>query len=367
MSDGATAWAASGRLRASRVLAAATLIPIAVLATALPGEARARPTCFGKPATIVGNGNANRIDLTRGKDVVVAKGGNDVIKAGGRKPWRQNHGEDVICGGKGNDDLFGNNEKNTLIGGPGNDAINAGPSIDLMVGDNANPNGDESGPTGNDYLGGAGGNDFMVGDNYASGDAKGSSPDRRLHGAKADDTVIGGSASTDGNASGGGRDHLEGADGNDRVIGDSFAPKGAASGGGKDEVNTGPGRDVGVGDSYTVTGTAKGGGRDEVHGGDAGKTCARNACDDEFYGDNYAASCATTKVRKGLTVLLGCPKISGGGQDLVKTDQGADFLNGGPPNNPDVRPRQDICSGGSGRDTGTQCEFYKDVERKIRR
>jgi hypothetical protein len=114
-----------------------------------------------------------------------------------------------------------------------------------------------------------------------------------------------------------------------------------------------------VGDSYTNTGTASGGGHDKVHGadgGDAGATCGPHACDDEFFGDSYAASCPKAGP---------CGLISGGGKDLVTSDQGADFLNGGPPNDKNARPRQDICNGGTGHDQGMQCEFYKDVEVRL--
>jgi hypothetical protein len=319
-----------------------------------------RPTCFGKPATIVGTNHRDVISkkLTRGKDIVVAKGGSDLVQA---SSTRNNHGEDVICGGYGADVIAGNNEKNTLIGGPGRDRLNGAPRQDLLVGDNANPKGSESGPTARDTLGGAGGNDFMVGDNYAAGHASGASPDRRLHGARGNDTVVGENFSELGDASGGAADHLEGASGDDRVIGDNFAKRGRASGtGNNDEVNTGPGADLGVGDNLTISGTAVGSGDDDVHaadGGDAGARCARGDCDDEHYGDNYAALCGPRMVT--------CARVSGGGLDLLNTDQGQDFLNGGPPNNRNARPRQDICSGGDGGDSGTQCEFYKDVERKV--
>jgi hypothetical protein len=123
-------------------------------------------------------------------------------------------------------------------------------------------------------------------------------------------------------------------------------------------VNGGPGTDLQVGDSYTSDGTAVGGGADEVHGadgGDAGAQCAPGRCDDLFYGDDYAASCGARWVS--------CPATSGGGVDLLTSDQGNDFLNGGSPNDPELRGRGDKCSGGSSQDTATRCEYvYSDVE-----
>jgi hypothetical protein len=349
--------------RIGGAVALAIAVGALVALLAVPsGSARARPTCFGKPATIVGTNHRDVITkkLTRGKDIVAAKGGNDLIKA---SSTRNNHGEDIICGGTGSDEIAGNNEDNTIIGGPGKDKLNGGPRQDLLVGDNADPRGHETGPTGRDTLGGAGGNDFMVGDNYARGNASGASPDRRLHGARGRDTVVGENYSETGDASGGAADHLEGASGDDRVIGDNFAKRGRAGGtGNNDEVNTGPGADLGVGDNLTISGTAVGSGNDDLHaadGGDAGARCVAGECNDEYYGDNFAGVCGRE--------MTTCSRVAGGGDDLLNSDQGSDFLNGGPPNNSNARPRQDLCAGGDGPDTGTQCEFYKGVERKIRR
>jgi hypothetical protein len=199
----------------------------------------------------------------------------------------------------------------------------------------------------------------MVGDNYASGNASGASKDTRLLGADGNDTLIGDSASTKGNATGGAdHDHLEGSDGDDTVIGDSWAPHGTASGGGDDEVNGGPGRDLQVGDSYTDSGNASGSGDDSVHandGGDNDVPCKPKVCDDVLYGDSYAASC-------GLK-WVSCPKVSGGGVDLLNADDDDDFMNGGPPDDPKLRGKGDKCSGGKGYDTATRCEYvYPDVE-----
>jgi Ca2+-binding RTX toxin-like protein len=346
---------------------------LAVLVVASAGDAKSRPTCFGKPATIVGTNHHDVISATRGKDVIAALDGKDVIKA---KNTRVNHGEDVVCGGAGDDKITGNNERNVLIGERGNDVIKGGPGNDLVVGDNANPKGSVSGGTSRDNLNGTGGKDFMVGDNYARGDAVGASPDKDIVGLDNGDKVIGDSASLTGDARGGAADRLAGADGNDLVVGDSYAPRGNASGSGNDKstrinhtagLNAGPGNDIAVGDNYTNTGTATGGGRDELQaadGGSGGVKCKPHTCDDIFYGDNYAASCGPKRTRAAIRCQL--RSTSGGGADRLTTDQGNDLLNGGLPNDPDLRGDGDKCKGGRGHDVAALCEFsYRDVESKL--
>jgi hypothetical protein len=57
---------------------------------------------------------------------------------------------------------------------------------------------------------------------------------------------------------------------------------------------------------------------------------------------------------------------SGGGPDLLTTDQGNDLLVGGVPDNPELRGDGDKCKGGSGHDVAALCEFvYKDVESRL--
>ncbi len=346
---------------------------LAALVVATAGSARARGSCYGKPATITGTNGPNNIKLTAKKDIVDARGGNDTIQASSSKT---NHGKDIVCGGSGNDKITGNNENNILIGGPGNDAIKGAPGNDLIVGDNANPKGPENGPTGSDDLNGTGGQDFVVGDNYATGNVSGASPDKNIVGLNGNDTIIGDDASLHGNATGGKTDRMGGADGNDLVVGDSYAAHGVARGSGDDNLNAGPGDDVEVGDNYSVDGRASGGGKDILagpDGGDAGATCkAKDPCNDTFYGDNYVASCAPNSSPKAQASrsVIRCEamRAPGGAADLhITTDQGNDFINGGPPDDPALRGDGDVCAGGSGNDTGTRCELYPrgDVEHQI--
>jgi RTX calcium-binding nonapeptide repeat (4 copies) len=324
-------------------------VMIALTPTAAPASP---PTCFGKRATQVGSDHSGKL-LVKPHAVVATRGGNDRIIV--RRGDQTKH---FICAGPGDDTIMDRNANDILVGGPGDDAIYGKHGADVIIGDSANPNGDESEGTGNDYLVGGTNSDFIVGDNYASGNASGGNPDRRLVGNDGNDTLIGGSASIGGDATGTGADHLEGASGDDLVIGDSYAPAGTATGGGDDEVNGGPGIDLQVGDSYTETGMAIGGGNDKLHGadgGDAGARCRTGKCDDAFYGDDYAASCGKR--------FVSCGETSGGGRDLLTSDQGNDFLNGGSPDDPELRGNGDKCAGGGGRDTATRCEYvYGDVE-----
>lgn len=364
------------RNRARRVIPFALVLgALIALAVTSIGSARARPKCFGQKATIVGTNGPNNIKGTARKDVIYAGGGNDTIKT---PSGPRNQGNDVICGGPGNDDIVGNSDSEKLIGGPGNDEIKSGNGNNLVVGDNANPRGNETGPLGRDDMTGGRGADFMVGDNYAAGNATGGADDINFKAGDGPDTVIGDSASVgDGNASGGGDDRMGGASGNDTVIGDSYAKTGNAVGGGKDDNNSGPGQDLAVGDSYSQSGnTSVGNGPaiDELHaadGGDFDKTChPANSCADVFYGDGYRAACAANRsvAANAQIGVIRCEAQhnAGGGYDLLNTDQGDDFMNGGLPDPDGQGTHVDRCSGGSGRDTATRCKGIQDkFEREI--
>jgi hypothetical protein len=357
------------RMHAPRRFALAAVVTgLVVLASVPTGAARSKPTCFGKTATIVGSNGPNHISGTAHKDVIVALGGRDVIKA---PKGPQNNGQDVICAGGGNDYVKGDTDDEKISGGPGNDYIESGNGNDLVVGDNANVSGDESGETGRDHLDTSGGIDFVVGDNYARGDASGASPEF-ITTSKAGDTIIGDDASFGGgNATGHADDpHLAGASGDDRVIGDSYTVSGIASGGGNDEVDGGPGADLQVGDGYTVRGTAADGGRDELHaadGGDFDETChPANSCADVFYGDNYRAACAANRnvAANAKVNVIRCVNLNteGGKPDKLTSDQGDDFMDAGLPH-PDPGAGSgdtvDQCDGGSGHDIATSCKGIK--------
>jgi hypothetical protein len=132
-------------------------------------------------------------------------------------------------------------------------------------------------------------------------------------------------------------------------------------------LNAGPGNDIAVGDNYTKTGAATGGGKDFLQaadGGDKGIKCHAGECDDVFYGDNYSASCGPKKTL--VVILCQMRATSGGAPDRLTSDQGADLMVGGLPNDKDLRGDGDKCKGGTGHDTAALCEFiYHDVESRL--
>jgi Ca2+-binding RTX toxin-like protein len=304
---------------------------VLVALPAVAAEPADAARCLGQRATIFGSKNANRIKGTKRRDVIAARGGNDVIILGGHG---NSGGRDVVCAGRGRDRVIGSDTKEKLIGGRGSDYLEGDLGNDLLVGDQFNPFGDAMDPVGKDTLSGGGGRDEIIGDNFGSRDAAGGRhdevcPNRRGNGGGLwnADKIIGDSAVMGaGTARGGGNDHICGEAGADLVVGDSYSPSGRARGGGKDALNGGGKSDIIVGDSYTRTGIASGSGNDRVHG---------LWGNDFLYGDNFASS------RFG--------EVKRGGADTVTGDDGNDRLKGG--------PRTDICAGGSGRDVARRsCE-----------
>jgi Ca2+-binding RTX toxin-like protein len=99
-----------------------------------------RPTCFGRPATILGTDWDDDIVGTASGDVIVAGDGNDVVRAG--------RGVDFVCGGLGDDRIVG------------------GPNPNVGGFDRDPPRGDRlSGEEGDDYIvdGGGGFSDVLRG------------------------------------------------------------------------------------------------------------------------------------------------------------------------------------------------------------
>lgn len=91
----------------------------------------AKPTCLGLEATIVGTANADVLQGTAGRDVIVAGDGNDrVFGKGGFDVICGGPGRDTLNGGDGEDRIFGNRGKDILRGGDGFDRLNGGKSLD---------------------------------------------------------------------------------------------------------------------------------------------------------------------------------------------------------------------------------------------
>jgi RTX calcium-binding nonapeptide repeat (4 copies) len=99
-------------------LSAVVLITtVAAISAPEDANARRRPRCHGKRATLVGTRGPDRIVGDGRDDVIVARGGNDVITTG--------RGNDTICAGRGNDVVDGSRGKDPTWGGRGTDICTA--------------------------------------------------------------------------------------------------------------------------------------------------------------------------------------------------------------------------------------------------
>jgi Ca2+-binding RTX toxin-like protein len=104
-----------------------------------------KPSCSGKPATIVGTNGPDIIDGTAGDDVIVGLDGGDLL--------RGLDANDTICGGLGNDLVLGGIGADTLLGDVGNDVVDGGDGDDPLI----------NGVAGNDILFGRAGMDTIRG------------------------------------------------------------------------------------------------------------------------------------------------------------------------------------------------------------
>jgi hypothetical protein len=109
--------------------------------------------CRGKTATVVGSGGFDRIEGTRGRDVIVGLGGKDKVKTG--------RGKDLVCGGGGADKLKGGGGKDRFNGGSGADKLKGADGRDLLEGDRGRDR--LKGGPGRDRLTGGKGNDSCKG------------------------------------------------------------------------------------------------------------------------------------------------------------------------------------------------------------
>ena len=99
------------------------------------GGVGGRPTCEGRPATVIGTAAADRLTGTRGPDVIVGLGGADRISGlGGADVVCAGPGDDVVSGGAGNDTLLGQAGRDRLDGGRGRDRLRGGAGLDRLVG-----------------------------------------------------------------------------------------------------------------------------------------------------------------------------------------------------------------------------------------
>ncbi|MEJ6398959.1 Ig-like domain-containing protein, partial [Yoonia sp. 208BN28-4] len=131
-------------------------------------------------------------------DVVLAEGGNDVVRSGA--------GDDEVYGGSGNDMLFTGGGDDLAYGGTGDDKIEASAGDDLVFG------GD-----GNDDLWGGKNNDTVVG-GLGNDTVNGGDGDDLVAGGKGDDNLVGG-AGKDTVFGGADSDNIDGGSGDDTLIG----------------------------------------------------------------------------------------------------------------------------------------------------
>ena len=130
-----------------------SIIVLLVLGAA-PMASAGEPTCFGRTATILGTGDAERIQGTSGSDVIIGLGGRDIIFAAeGDDFVCGNDGGDVIDGGLGNDRMSGGIGPDFVTGVDGNDLILGGRGADtLNFGDEEDGDDEVSGGKGDDDL-----------------------------------------------------------------------------------------------------------------------------------------------------------------------------------------------------------------------
>lgn len=107
-----------------RRFGAACLVAFCLSTVAVTAEAEPSPTCFGRPATIVGTSRSETLVGTSGSDVIVGLTGNDVISGrGGGDRICGNDGADTLRGGDGDDIILGQGGADTVTGGNGGDRL----------------------------------------------------------------------------------------------------------------------------------------------------------------------------------------------------------------------------------------------------
>ncbi|MGJ8609446.1 MAG: hypothetical protein ACSHWY_00025 [Octadecabacter sp.] len=152
----------------------------------------------GLDITRQGSSGADVLDGGDGDDQLFGNGGNDELDGmAGADTLYGGAGHDTLDGGTGSDSLFGGNGDDWLSGGAGYDVVDGGNGMDWLYG---GLGGDElRGGAGLDSLWGEDGNDILLGDDG----------DDWLDGGTGNDTLNGGA----------GHDTLWGGDGADRLIG----------------------------------------------------------------------------------------------------------------------------------------------------
>src|SRR4051812_23484010 len=157
-------------MRASLGITAMTLVLTALVAPA-PADA-AVPLCFGKePTVVLTNGNDTYTPKEDVAEVIWAGGGDDRIHSQAESGNGTLYPGDYICGGPGNDAIFGDAGPDHINGGDGNDNLDGWVGNDVTRGNAGNDRVEddpiESNLGGHDILRGGTGHDVMV-NNYGN-------------------------------------------------------------------------------------------------------------------------------------------------------------------------------------------------------
>jgi Ca2+-binding RTX toxin-like protein len=172
-------------VRATITCGAAALAALTIYSVPASGYASHRSAtamCHGHPADIVGTSHADHI-LASGEQVIVARGGDDVIHGAGA----------IICAGPGNDrinEAAAGGGVQVIYGGPGDDRVRAGDESDTVYGGPGNDWID--GGTRNDFLHGGAGNDVMRSGAHRTGTAGNNDTGDLFYADPGHDRLIGG-------------------------------------------------------------------------------------------------------------------------------------------------------------------------------
>ena len=264
-------------------------------------DTSAPPRCHGETATIVGTAGDDQLTGTPSDDVIVGGGGQDSIYGGA--------GDDIICGGAGPTRYIdGDPVYQSLNGGPGNDVVVGGSGVDGL-----------SGSDGADLLIGGGGGDFLSGDDGGPG---------------GDEDVLRGGTGRDFLLGGKGADQLYGQEGEDRFE-DRAGANSLNGGGGDDLFLSGPGDDALDGGSGVDTAS---------YVNLLVRYGSSSHCEDITA--DLSAGTASGKGFGSDTLEDVETLATGGGDDVLVGDDGANTFFVGDPCYDNVAPREYVTGGG---------------------
>lgn len=289
--------------------------------------------------TVTGGADDDDIDGLGEADILFGDGGNDTISGDGiALPgyWStvagEQHGDDLIDGGAGNDSLEGQGGSDQVYGGIGNDSL-WGDDLDARVTPYAWHGADSlDGGDGDDKVVGGGSNDSLSG-GQGNDELFGDSSLDKLPGEHHGSDVLDGGNGNDYLEGGGRDDRLMGGAGDDMLWGDAALPGLTATEIGADMLDGGEGADVLVGGGKSDT--LYGGGGKDLLTGDGLQGSASDQGDDLLDG---GADDDTLEGDGGADQLYG-----GAGNDWLQGGAGNDTLVGG--------AGTDVLQGGDGDDT----------------